>query len=427
MPPPPADDPFVDAIFAAPDDDAPRLVYADHLLEHGDALHGELIVVQCTRERLERDDLSTTPEYRATCAREREILAVFGAAWTRTFGLRSFRGEWARGFLTNVTGLGVSGLRGRWHLLSRHPLTSTDVSDGRRYELYPSLDDLRWIATEARALRLMRVTGNQGGFDLDARADMGKDDAVTWVWGAPLPHERLLPSINGIRVNQRGESITALASATLPRLRRFMLSTNSSSELTSIEPFVGSPTFAALEHVACWSIMQSDALLVLQRAPVGLRTLTVESDYSVLFDPSVARGLGVSPALASVEELRVKVEYDLTLVEEVATRATRLERLTLGAAIAPEALEAFAESAIPARLRHLEMTCRGETKISATPLVRAPFVRLTSLELAGFAIDEDFATSPALETLVQLRFRRCEMTQTVKDAILARWPQAWFT
>jgi len=41
-----ADAPFVEAILAAPDDDAPRLVYADVLSQRGDS-RGELIVIQC--------------------------------------------------------------------------------------------------------------------------------------------------------------------------------------------------------------------------------------------------------------------------------------------------------------------------------------------------------------------------------------------
>lgn len=42
--------PFLDAILAAPDDDAPRLVFADWLQQRGDP-RGELITVQCALER----------------------------------------------------------------------------------------------------------------------------------------------------------------------------------------------------------------------------------------------------------------------------------------------------------------------------------------------------------------------------------------
>jgi uncharacterized protein (TIGR02996 family) len=52
-----SDKDFLDAIYAAPNDDAPRLVYADVLLERGD-LHGELITLQMlakpSHEQLDR-------------------------------------------------------------------------------------------------------------------------------------------------------------------------------------------------------------------------------------------------------------------------------------------------------------------------------------------------------------------------------------
>lgn len=57
------------AIYAAPDDDGPRLVYADALLERGDP-RGELIALQC-RGELDRDQKR----------REKELLEVHGKAW----------------------------------------------------------------------------------------------------------------------------------------------------------------------------------------------------------------------------------------------------------------------------------------------------------------------------------------------------------
>ncbi|MGL6094513.1 MAG: TIGR02996 domain-containing protein [Fimbriiglobus sp.] len=50
-------EPFLHAIFAAPADDVPRLVFADWLDEHGDAAWAELIRVSCERHRLPTDDV----------------------------------------------------------------------------------------------------------------------------------------------------------------------------------------------------------------------------------------------------------------------------------------------------------------------------------------------------------------------------------
>ncbi|MEW5740732.1 MAG: TIGR02996 domain-containing protein [Myxococcota bacterium] len=59
-----SDDAFLDAIYAAPDDDAPRLVFADTLIERGEA-RGEFIALQVRHARGQ-----ATPE---SLAREREL------------------------------------------------------------------------------------------------------------------------------------------------------------------------------------------------------------------------------------------------------------------------------------------------------------------------------------------------------------------
>ena len=43
---------FLAAIYAAPDDDTPRLVFADWLQENGDEPRAEFIRIQCELERL---------------------------------------------------------------------------------------------------------------------------------------------------------------------------------------------------------------------------------------------------------------------------------------------------------------------------------------------------------------------------------------
>jgi uncharacterized protein (TIGR02996 family) len=50
------DDAFLRAIIECPDDDTPRLVYADWLDEHGDPERAEFIRVQCQLARLSPDD-----------------------------------------------------------------------------------------------------------------------------------------------------------------------------------------------------------------------------------------------------------------------------------------------------------------------------------------------------------------------------------
>jgi uncharacterized protein (TIGR02996 family) len=78
------DDAFLAGIIESPDDDAPRLIYADWLEEHGREERAEFIRVLCELARLGEDD----PRRGELGARERELLARHEQTW----GER--RGSW---------------------------------------------------------------------------------------------------------------------------------------------------------------------------------------------------------------------------------------------------------------------------------------------------------------------------------------------
>jgi uncharacterized protein (TIGR02996 family) len=79
-------------IAAAPDDDAPRLVWADVLTERGDP-RGEFIVAQCTLARLAADDPARVPLE----ARVAELLATHAWDWSRRHG-----SGFERGFMSSA-------------------------------------------------------------------------------------------------------------------------------------------------------------------------------------------------------------------------------------------------------------------------------------------------------------------------------------
>jgi uncharacterized protein (TIGR02996 family) len=72
-------DTFLQAILAQPDDDLPRLIYADWLEEQGDAPRAEFIRVQCELAGMSRND----PRRREMSAREIDLLAENGGRWRR--------------------------------------------------------------------------------------------------------------------------------------------------------------------------------------------------------------------------------------------------------------------------------------------------------------------------------------------------------
>jgi uncharacterized protein (TIGR02996 family) len=94
-------DDLLPAVLAAPDDDLPRLVYADALEERGDATRAEFIRVQI--------ELARDPGRLDLKAREAALLAVHGKKWLaplRTKGQalesRSTHGQFRRGFVEVV-------------------------------------------------------------------------------------------------------------------------------------------------------------------------------------------------------------------------------------------------------------------------------------------------------------------------------------
>jgi uncharacterized protein (TIGR02996 family) len=96
---------FLEDIVAHPDEDAPRLVFADWLEDHGDTPtiphareRAELIRAQCSLARLPEGDGAR----QAIHAREEELLREFGLAWAEP--LRGVVDEWAfrRGFIECV-------------------------------------------------------------------------------------------------------------------------------------------------------------------------------------------------------------------------------------------------------------------------------------------------------------------------------------
>lgn len=89
---------FLEAVRDAPDDDGPRLVYADWLDEQGDP-RGEFIRVQCELARLPRDD----PNRGELRARSDALQAEHVRTWVRDLTPFVSAVHFRRGFVDGVT------------------------------------------------------------------------------------------------------------------------------------------------------------------------------------------------------------------------------------------------------------------------------------------------------------------------------------
>jgi uncharacterized protein (TIGR02996 family) len=109
---------LLQAIADAPEDDTPRLVYADWLDEHGDGARAEFIRVQIERARLPRDDNRQAE----LAAREKQLLDRHRDPWLGTMPNGVLSRPWARGFPEAVGCVNPSEWR-EWQL-SRDDLAS---------------------------------------------------------------------------------------------------------------------------------------------------------------------------------------------------------------------------------------------------------------------------------------------------------------
>src|SRR6476620_2551512 len=97
--PMPDDDAFLRAIIANPDDDLPRLVYADWLDEHGEPERAEFIRVQCELAGV-RGDMA---RFEKLFTRSEQLLAVHRPRWLGPLADLVEHATFLRGFVIQVT------------------------------------------------------------------------------------------------------------------------------------------------------------------------------------------------------------------------------------------------------------------------------------------------------------------------------------
>ena len=108
---------FLRAIRAAPDDDLPRLIYADFLDERGDP-RGEFIRIQIERPRLPRDD----PRRGELKAREDELLRRHREEWEGPLAAVVSHAVFRRGFIDDVLVIAEGFLAHAKTLFARPPV-----------------------------------------------------------------------------------------------------------------------------------------------------------------------------------------------------------------------------------------------------------------------------------------------------------------
>ena len=124
-------DAFLRDIIEHRDDDAPRLVYADWLEDHGERDRAEFIRAQCRLAKLPEND----PRRPGLERRSEELLGQHAGEWLRPLPEWAVREppEWRRGFVAAVRAKGEDFLRGAEELLRLCPLEGACLTEAREH------------------------------------------------------------------------------------------------------------------------------------------------------------------------------------------------------------------------------------------------------------------------------------------------------
>ena len=418
---------LVDAVLAVPEDDAPRLVYADYLSARNDP-RGELIIVQCAVKRLEAQGLTCTPEFRAAERRRRELEPAFAK-------MNGLTVSFDRGFLSYVRLRDIVELRERVDMLARHPIRQLSLEALR-------LEQLRELAAMPFARYLERITlraHGHGYIELDAQTAFALvastvESGLAWEAGAGVPHPVLHDAFeSGYFTPATNRVLRDLSEENLPRLRELTFSDpldEPDDDYTipfrmsgsAFATFASTPTFAALESFsASLRTLEAPQVVLVLNSAHALKKFTYYGGISEESAVSaVAAALAASPSLPHLTDLTLPCgESAIHALEN----APNLESFSTTLHGSDRAVAAFAGSSLPKRFRRLSLM-GGARRPRAKAIIEAPYERLLDLGLHQFEIDTDPSKAPHLETLVRVSFGLCELPPELAVAIRERWPNA---
>ncbi len=306
------------AILAAPDDDAPRLVYADFLLERGDP-RGEYIQLACAGRGSEAYD------------RQRALLAKLQKAWLapiRPF-IRSW--DWSRGFVRRIEAIGAKFVEGAETIFSTTPLldaTLTGLKPPTLEKLAQTpLGSLRSLVLSQQRInpktaRVFESPHLRGLVNLDLGSNPLGDAGVATLAGAR--HLGALRSLDLSYCRVGIDGLEALSKAEFfPRLTRLRLDSLSGPEAVTLGPRAGellsraeeltfltinqcgigdegmeaiaaSPAMKNLEHLSLYgNDITARGALALARSPhlTNLRSVLGLDDREKTFGVEAARAL----------------------------------------------------------------------------------------------------------------------------------------
>lgn len=275
---------LLDAICSAPDDDGPRLVYADALMEQGDP-RGEFIAVQCELGHAGLDQARRLELE----ARQVSLLSQHGARWLGPLAADAVTASFTRGFLDAVTVLDLDSLEAALPTLAREPVRAVVFATRRRVDVSRVLS-WPWLST----VRSLDFRGPRG-----ALVPLGREGLATLVSTRKLRGLTAL-SFSGQMLGDEGAARLA-ASDAFPGLTDFALTSDTVTS-AGVEALAKARWFQALGRLSLAdNELGPDGAEVLAQVRFKRLERLALSANRVGNDGAVA--LARSPHLAALESL----------------------------------------------------------------------------------------------------------------------------
>jgi uncharacterized protein (TIGR02996 family) len=398
------------AIVENPDDDLPRLIYADFIQEQGQSDRAEFIRLQCQLAQLNEDD----PNREKLENREQRLLKRHQESWLKPFEGCCTKSKFSRGFVEEMTLSSSQFLFYHKWIFSRTPLR------GCRFHKNPVPASMRELARCPALEKLSSLV-------------------VAWFIGEDgwrdLLRSPYLPKVNKLWSIESGLDGTGLrgiaSSPKMAELRSITLH-NDEAGIEGIRSIVYSPTIAKLEHLHLHnsvSLRDFGAFFAEASWLSHLRTLvfywcdlTDRSLISVL----QSKQLNQLRTLSLTGNQLLSTESIITLVNT--PELNNLRQLALdGISLNRESVRAIAESPYLRELKKLSLKACAIEDIDLQLLLESSNLRkVQHLELAGNArMGDDLASSiihcPYLSNLQYLDVTFNLFTSEARKRLLAHF------
>ncbi|WP_166829541.1 TIGR02996 domain-containing protein [Thalassoroseus pseudoceratinae] len=399
-----AEQSFLQAVLDDPDDDLPRLAYADWLDEQGDP-RGELIRVQCELFPLTEEDERFRPLYK----REQTLLKRYKSEWLGPLGRLTQNPKFYRGFVENVQLGSKQFLARRQKVFSLAPIrvltitamSSKYVSDFVAAEEWTGLRELslsiremtvqEWrelmTASQMKSLQRLRLTW----WELDrqllsfltelAARNLHEFEIVGQTWRNQVDWNSLF------------------ASGVFSSLRTFELGIGELQE-DLVDNLLSRSQFPHLENLILNSLGSVQPIGQRRLQSIGkhpglaqLRSLAIQS-LGMTMNESIATHLFPHPESMQLERLALKGhavnEDGIRRIAQIPNLKTlKLDICRLG----DECVSILADSEQLQSLRILSLTNNELTDAAAEAILKSPHLsHLLALDLSQNAISKDTQT-----------------------------------